>query len=840
MTEEELLALSQVQLNTAVSPDDVWSPLQHHVPGLHENVANAVLGRFAQAERGVSPIGVALVGEPGVGKTHMLRRLRQDVQDRGGCFFLVKFMEGNKFWHSALHSVVSGFYAGDGNQLTGVLQRLCAVTGVDDLQRSRICGTIPVSRTDLDAFVEGLLDVDRQVGTICEDTARALVLYRARGVAGEAGRSYFALDGGLDEELRGPWGVRRGARPPQEILSDLSRLLALVGPTVIAVDQFDSLMVQSRPVEGGPGEVPIGLVNQVADGLMELREQTRRTLTVVACVPKTWELIRTRAISTAADRFTVAQMKGTMPGSEVAAQLVGVHLATRYGEIGFTPPYSTWPVRPEAFATAGHRTPRRLLSRVGEHIRQCLESDQLLELVSFDEPPPDTLRPRPVDDAALGTLDETFRELRATADVTAPMSPVAEDDVMPRILAAGLNAYILELGERGQDYALDPPPGAKPSLHARLRMMVDERTDDQVHWSFRGIASTHPNAVLSRLRNARIEAGHQAGVTKRKLVLLRNTQLSAGKVTTARIAEFEQAGGQSLPITETDIRTFSALELMLGKHDPALLPWLASRRPAGYTTLFRKVFGEGPSSVQPAPAPPRAAEIEIPPTTEQPEPTPAPAREPVVPTGRTVAADREIGVPLRILRQHAVVFAGSGSGKTVLLRRLIEECALHGVSSIVLDPEQRSCAAGRCLAAAAAVAGATGTPSGPRRYLNGTEVVVWTPRRQQGRPLVLRPLPDFGDVRADRRRARPCGRGGRCWTDSAGQAHREQDGHRYRGVATGLGALCAGRRRRPAQLRRAAVGPAGRDLRDPGSPEAGRRDGRQAPGRDDRRPVVRR
>jgi type IV secretory pathway VirB4 component len=30
--------------------------------------------------------------------------------------------------------------------------------------------------------------------------------------------------------------------------------------------------------------------------------------------------------------------------------------------------------------------------------------------------------------------------------------------------------------------------------------------------------------------------------------------------------------------------------------------------------------------------------------------------------------------------------AGSGSGKTVLTRRLIDECALAGVSTIVLDP----------------------------------------------------------------------------------------------------------------------------------------------------------
>ena len=49
-------------------------------------------------------------------------------------------------------------------------------------------------------------------------------------------------------------------------------------------------------------------------------------------------------------------------------------------------------------------------------------------------------------------------------------------------------------------------------------------------------------------------------------------------------------------------------------------------------------------------------------------------------TGESVRA------PLESLRKHAVIFAGSGSGKTVLIRRLIEECALNGVSAIVLDP----------------------------------------------------------------------------------------------------------------------------------------------------------
>jgi hypothetical protein len=79
---------------------------------------------------------------------------------------------------------------------------------------------------------------------------------------------------------------------------------------------------------------------------------------------------------------------------------------------------------------------------------------------------------------------------------------------------------------------------------------------------------------------------------------------------------------------------------------------------------------------------------------------------------------------------------------------LIEECALQGVSSIVLDPNNDLARLG------------DGWPSPPTgwvagdaekadAYLRSTEVVVWTPRRAKGRPLAFRPLPDFADVLDD-------------------------------------------------------------------------------------------
>ncbi len=120
----------------------------------------------------------------------------------------------------------------------------------------------------------------------------------------------------------------------------------------------------------------------------------------------------------------------------------------------------------------------------------------------------------------------------------------------------------------------------------------------------------------------------------------------------------------------------------------------------------------------------------------------------VMPLGRIAGSGEPLMLGLESLRKHMTIFAGSGSGKTVLIRRLVEECALRGVSSIVLDPNNDLARLG------------DGWPEPPKEwapqdrdlaaeYLASTDVVVWTPRRQAGRPLAFQPLPDFAPVRDD-------------------------------------------------------------------------------------------
>ena len=753
MTPEERAALEEVQFTLALGPEDVWSPVAHHVEGLHDQVAGYVLRSVRQARdgNGGSPVGVVVQGERGVGKTHLLRWMRQKVQADHGYFFLIKLLDGVDFWQTAVHGVVDGLYAGGGDQLREFLGRLVERADVPAEQRARLTGVIPVDRAALDALVEGVRRLDQQVGNECQNTLRALVLYRARDLSiQEIGDNYLKLDGSVEHPALTAWGFRPGSRSRQLVLRDLSRLFALTGPAVMAVDQIDSLVTHVTTTSTTTAAHSIELA-EIADGLMELREATRRTVSVVACLPGTWEALIGNAANSAQDRFRPQMLQGALPDPAVARDIVARHLEARYSEVGFEPPYPTWPVLPAAFAGTSARTytPRRLLQRVERHIGACLEAGRVTELDDLAEAPVPTNALLYADRSVLAELDFRFTELRSQADVRAPLDKDHEDAALPRLLTAGLRALVVELGEPGRSLEVDPVQGRKPPLHARLRRTIEERTEDEVHYAFRGIAHTHARAVQSRITTARTEAGLGVGTDRRRLVLLRNLGWPTGPVTDRLVTEFEQQGGEAIPIGEDDLRTFSALAALQRPAVSGLTQWLLARRPASNTELFGRTLSDLLSGAPgPAPDVPGRAVTGAPSTSGSvPRQTPGFAPDvPTVPLGRGEHGD--VLVPLAALRKHTVVFAGSGSGKTVLLRRLVEECALLGVSAIVLDPNNDLVRMGDRWPEPP-TNWRDDDPARAEDYLANVEVVVWTPGRQSGRPLAFRPLPEFGPVLDD-------------------------------------------------------------------------------------------
>jgi DNA helicase HerA-like ATPase len=120
----------------------------------------------------------------------------------------------------------------------------------------------------------------------------------------------------------------------------------------------------------------------------------------------------------------------------------------------------------------------------------------------------------------------------------------------------------------------------------------------------------------------------------------------------------------------------------------------------------------------------------------------------VIPIGRRFergALGDPVALAADLLPRHMAILAGSGSGKTVLLRRIVEEAALLEIPAIVLDinndlsrlgdpwPTRPPEFSDEDAAKAAA-------------YHARAEVVVWTPGVSSGNPLSLNLLPDFAAI----------------------------------------------------------------------------------------------
>jgi hypothetical protein len=353
---------------------------------------------------------------------------------------------------------------------------------------------------------------------------------------------------------------------------------------------------------------------------------------------------------------------------------------------------------------------------------------------------------------------------------------------MPELLGAALTAWIAER-DGDQSYTCDPPPGRHVVLHARLRQSLDRTIEDERHWAFRAIAATNAVAAQNRIKKAWSATGLGMGSDRRQLLLLRNSAWPAGPKTAQLVDDFQRAGGRTVAIPDDDIRTMTALRDLIGEDPAELGSWLRARRPTHGLTILREALGDSgftsdATAQQPEPEP--EAQTEAAPGEPDVEDE---VPDTALPLGVDIRSGTTVSIDLAALRKHVAIFAGTGSGKTVLIRRLVEECALRGVSSIVLDPNNDLARLG------------TGWPERPdgwrnsddRRaaeYRENTEVMIWTPRKAAGRPLAFQPLPDFPSVVDDEDE----------FTEAVESVpQRSSPGHRYRAKRrkrTGPGRCC--------------------------------------------------
>ena len=129
----ELAAIRSVDLDWARHLQSVWDDDAFNVPELNGVVADDLIDYALTCDRPAakSPLGRAIIGAAGAGKTHLVGELRRRIWDKGGWFVLLDLADVNDFWATAalsyLQSLQHNFRDGV-RQGDEILLKLCANT----------------------------------------------------------------------------------------------------------------------------------------------------------------------------------------------------------------------------------------------------------------------------------------------------------------------------------------------------------------------------------------------------------------------------------------------------------------------------------------------------------------------------------------------------------------------------------------------------------------------------------------------------------------------------------------------------------------------------------------
>lgn len=783
-SDSALRAFQETDFNWAVRLQDIWATAVGDVPDVHRNARQQLLAEAEKAKdrpANGNPLGWFLTGSSGTGKTHLLNAVQDQLVERGFGFVLVDMTDVRDFWET----VAQGYITSLQNVLTNervqykvLIERFIgflsvnASTAADNVRKLAERKSAKL-RTDLDTVLAALAQKHQRETLNHQDTVRALICLNSNdfGIANMGSSWLQGLD--IDEALGRELKFQKKNQPPIEIVRSLSWLMSLTGPTVLAFEQLDPIVHQvarQTTVENAAEQhTARWIIDQIGNGLGAIRDVTTRTMAVVSCIETTYEILTREAFSSNLARFH-PPMRIKKPAAKELEALVRARLTPAYSKHGFTPPYPTWPFAQGAFAALADDTPRRVLQLCDEHRRRCVQNGTVTELQSF--------RPgAAVAELKAGNLDEIdqqFAELRAQADPTALLDERVEDDALAQLYQAAMECLKRQREPlpAGVGAVVEKEFGGGKTnrpLHARLRLTLHTDNEREEHFCVRAVQKANHAAFKTRLKAAITHSGIDRTLTFRRLTVVRRGPVPGGPETQALIADFQNKGGTFHDPGDEELRTLSALCELLKRNDPRFGAWLTARKPLAALRLSEvlvrgsrlangtapaEVPAASPSTAPKTPAPvPAGPKPEPKPTAPTPTVSPAPAATDgsILTVGQKVIGPERygeaVGPPLAALAKHAVVLAGAGSGKTVLLYRLVEEAALRGIPSIVVDCandlssfDEPKDGSPHWLEGDADRAG---------RFRASSEMILWTPGKESGNPLTLQPLPDFGAVKGD-------------------------------------------------------------------------------------------
>jgi hypothetical protein len=778
----ELEAFRTVDFNWVRQLQSVWRDPPYHVDSIHQALIDDIVDYFTKetsdADPANEPQGRIIVGPAGLGKTHLIGELRRRVWKNGGFFVLLDFVGIKDFWPSVALGFLNSLQVRmteNKRQYDILIFRIAKALSLEP-QLREIANRLRDRPRDLmlelvRVFINSLAKEHREGMLRYQDVVRALILLISEDL--ECASVAHAWLQGIDlepAEVRS-LGFISVKKAPIEIVRGLTWVMSLVAPTMIAVDQIDAIVSesnarsQSASIEANEEQREAqSIIEALAGGLIDLHEVKRRSITVVASLEATWNVLEKRATTAWSARYRKPDVLRPLTNGKMGQALVGTRINQAFEGCNFKAPYETWPFPSTAFETAIGFSPRQLLKACEDHRLYCLSKGHVTEFESFAQESPSIIGTPP----ATG-LDGIFDQEMKDANIAGLLDQEQEERL--RVLLAdalGLLAKHLELPDDVDVEFRGDPDQRRPSLHGRLAFTFHSDGDREQHFCFRILVHSNAIAFQSRLNAAMVASGVDRALSFRHLFILRPDDPPSGPKTRQLVQKFFQAGGRFIAPTEGDLRAIAALRSMLQRDLDGFDVWLRKRKPLFNTALFKSAGLCPPHFLQAPETPPGGASLktaraertqtinEVPAAVGIAETTHAPAKQPggglrQIPIGRRFERGN-LGnleaLPANLLMRHVAIIAGSGSGKTVLLRRIVEEAALLGIPAIVLDTNNDLARLG------------DNWPNLPEgwtdddvskaaEYAKRVEVAIWTPGRSGGRPIALGLLPDFSALTDD-------------------------------------------------------------------------------------------
>jgi hypothetical protein len=454
-------------------------------------------------------------------------------------------------------------------------------------------------------------------------------------------------------------------------------------------------------------------------------------------------------------RFKAPLILATIHDTNSAMRLIADRVQEAYEKGNFSSPYPTWPFTPQFFESARDIYPRVLLQGCDAHRNLCVAENQVIEAKNFPTGPR-KIDPEPVPLRLDGLYSDI---LQKTENIL--FDENNEDGIISDLLRVALDCLIQEnpLSE-DVDAVIDTSfVGGRnfPVLNVRTRLIYRNEGDREKHLCLKALERTNAVAYQNRLNAAMTASGIDRALSFRKLMIVRTRNTPGGAVTQALTEKFTKAGGVFVKPTSDEFRVLSSLQELRKQNDPDFNAWLRHHRRVSALPFLQPatawLFDDESHKNN---GQPKVAEIE-----KAPEPKangfvgvviksvePVLKKSTTMPIGfRLIGKQTKelISIPVQDLTKHTVILAGSGSGKTVLVRRIVEEAALLGIPSIVIDAANDLARMGDRWPA---------PPEAWREedqkkadlYHEKSRVTVWTPGRESGNPLNLEPLPDLAPL----------------------------------------------------------------------------------------------